>query len=43
VSRLGEALVRVSSGSQDESSQLKVIVAYAAEHWIMIVKTCAPT
>jgi N-acetyl-beta-hexosaminidase len=31
--------VRVSSGSQDESSQVKVIAAYAAEREITIVKT----
>src|SRR5262245_4705617 len=39
MSKPGAAFVRVSTGSQDESSQLKVIAAYAAEHAITIVKT----
>jgi DNA invertase Pin-like site-specific DNA recombinase len=35
---LGGAFVRVSSGSQDESSQVKVIEAYAEENGITIVR-----
>lgn len=35
----GAAFVRVSTGSQDESSQVKAIDAHAAEHGITIVKT----
>jgi len=37
-SKLAAAFVRVSTGSQDESSQVKIIEAYAAEHGITIVK-----
>jgi DNA invertase Pin-like site-specific DNA recombinase len=36
---LGAAFVRVSSGSQDETSQVKIVSDYAAEHGITIVKT----
>lgn len=36
---LGAAWVRVSTGSQDESSQVKVIERYAREHGVTIVKT----
>lgn len=36
---LGAAFVRVSTGSQDEVSQIKVIDAYAQEHGITVVKT----
>ena len=36
---IGAAFVRVSTGSQDEASQIKVIDAYAQEHGITIVKT----
>jgi hypothetical protein len=36
---LGALFVRVSTGSQDESSQIKTGTAYAAEHGIVIVKT----
>jgi DNA invertase Pin-like site-specific DNA recombinase len=39
MSKPGAAFVRVSTGSQDESSQLKIIAAYAEEHGITIVKT----
>lgn len=39
MSKPGAAFVRVSTGSQDESSHLKVIDAYAGEHGITIVKT----
>jgi DNA invertase Pin-like site-specific DNA recombinase len=37
-SKLAAAFVRVSTGSQDESSQVKLIDTYAAEHEITIVK-----
>jgi DNA invertase Pin-like site-specific DNA recombinase len=36
---LSAAFVRVSTGSQDESSQVKIVNDYAAEHGITIVKT----
>jgi DNA invertase Pin-like site-specific DNA recombinase len=36
---LGAAFVRVSTGSQDESSQVKITSDYASEHGITIVKT----
>ena len=36
---LGAAFVRVSTGSQDETSQVKVIDDYAAQHGVTIVKT----
>jgi DNA invertase Pin-like site-specific DNA recombinase len=36
---LGALFVRVSTGSQDESSQIKIGTTYAAEHGIVIVKT----
>jgi len=42
MSKPGAAFVRVSTGSQDESSQLKVIAAYAEGHEITIVKTFRP-
>ena len=35
----GAAFVRVSTGSQDETSQVKIVSDYAAEHGITIVKT----
>ncbi len=35
---LAAAFVRVSTGSQDESSQVKIIDGYAAEHGVTIVK-----
>jgi DNA invertase Pin-like site-specific DNA recombinase len=35
---LAAAFVRVSTGSQDESSQIKVIEAYAQEHGVTIVR-----
>jgi DNA invertase Pin-like site-specific DNA recombinase len=36
---LGAAFVRVSTGSQDETSQVKIVNDYATEHGITIVKT----
>jgi DNA invertase Pin-like site-specific DNA recombinase len=36
---LGAAFVRVSTGSQDETSQVKIVNDYAAERGITIVKT----
>lgn len=36
---LAAAFVRVSTGSQDETSQVKVIDDYAAENGVTIVKT----
>ena len=36
---LGAAFVRVSTGSQDETSQVKIVNDYAAEHGITVVKT----
>ncbi|MEV2268722.1 recombinase family protein [Nonomuraea africana] len=36
---LAAAFIRVSTGSQDEASQVKVIDAYAHEHGITVVKT----
>ena len=35
----GAAFVRVSTGSQDETSQVKIVNDYAAEHGITVVKT----
>jgi DNA invertase Pin-like site-specific DNA recombinase len=37
--KLAAAFVRVSTGSQDEASQIKAIDAYAAEHDLTVVKT----